>query len=217
MDATRWQKVFQKATIRDYKKDSTQLAIPKNAIVVIVEIMEKCVMGKEIWKDIIGYEGYYQVSDLGRVRSPDRKVVSFSRRWNVEFERTFKGRTLKPFNSPYPTVDLKDRRCELKKIQVHRLVAQSFLPSYTKSLQVNHKDGNKTNNNLGNLEMVTPSENSRHYLSQLKTGNRIKFCPDTVREVRKAKNTHPTELAKKYGVSITAIRSILKNKTWKYV
>lgn len=98
----------------------------------------------ETWKDVAGYEGRYQVSDLGNVRNA-------------------KGRTLKPqlINSGYLVVHLMlagDRKIGL----VHRLVAAAFLPQDETRTHVNHKDSDKKNNARTNLEWVTRSENVRH-------------------------------------------------------
>jgi len=123
---------------------------------------------KEIWKDIPGYEGYYQVSNLGRVRSLDRVVNG---RWG---NTRFKGRVLKPFTSKndYPQVDLwRDGRGGSMK--VHKLVAMAFLnhkPCGYKEV-VDHIDNDKTNNSLDNLQLITNRENT----SKDKTGGTSKY------------------------------------------
>ena len=106
---------------------------------------------EEIWKDIQGYEGLYQVSNYGRIRS-------FKRMKNNKEARQFK---LTPNSTGYISVGLRKNG---KKIlyQVHRLVAESFIPNPENKPQVNHIDGNKTNNHISNLEWVTASENTQH-------------------------------------------------------
>lgn len=107
-------------------------------------------MEKEIWKDIEGYEGYYQVSNLGRVKSLGNK--SNHKQPIILKQALVLG---------YKCVSLsKNRKAKMKK--VHVLVAQAFLENKKKGLQVNHKDGNKRNNCVYNLEWVTASENVKH-------------------------------------------------------
>lgn len=111
-------------------------------------------MKKEIWKDIPGYEGLYKVSDLGRVLS-------------LNYDSTGKERLLiGSIKRGYVYVELyKDRRG--KRYGVHRLVAMAFIPipdclqQYvgTRILQINHKDENKANNSVDNLEWCTASYN----------------------------------------------------------
>lgn len=110
---------------------------------------------KEIWKDIEGYEGLYQVSNLGRVRSLDRKV------WNY----TKKGRILKPHSNghSYQNVSLHKENKTEKHLYIHILVAKAFLPNPDNKTEVNHKDFNKLNNRVDNLEWVTRDENKQHF------------------------------------------------------
>mgnify|MGYP001769294390 CR=1 FL=1 len=110
-----------------------------------------------MWKDIKNYEGWYQVSDSGQVRSLDREV-----KYRDGRKRVFKGTVLKPrFTKGYPTVNLGKNK-KMETFQVHRIVANHFLekPSYAEC--VNHIDGIKTNNNVSNLEWVTYARNNQH-------------------------------------------------------
>jgi hypothetical protein len=116
---------------------------------------------EEIWKDIQGYEGYYQVSNLGRVKSLDR--IIYQNKNNVIYSRTIKGRLLK-FNNDkqgYQLVHLDKEGKRLCK-KVHRLVAEAFIKNKNNKVYVNHIDGNKKNNNITNLEWVTATENNLH-------------------------------------------------------
>ena len=107
---------------------------------------------KEIWKDIKEYEGFYQVSNLGRVRSLPRKT-------NNQYN---KGLIMKQRNSfGYSKIQLRKNK-KYKWFFVHRLVAMMFLNNYDEKLQVNHKNGIKNDNRVENLEMVTASENQIH-------------------------------------------------------
>ena len=115
---------------------------------------------KEIWKDIVGYEGLYQVSNLGRIRSLDRYVNSAIKNSNKVIK---KGKILKPnpnWNN-YLQVHL-SKNGKGKMSVVHRLVAQTFIPNPNNLPQVNHIDGNKFNNSIENLEWCTAKENINH-------------------------------------------------------
>lgn len=104
-----------------------------------------------MWKDIKGYEGLYQVSDKGEV------------------QRLLKGgrtKLVKPRCGLYPTVSLSNH-CNKKSYLVHRLVAEYFLERPEGTTEVNHKDGNKWNNDLSNLEWVTQRQNIDHAVKEL--------------------------------------------------
>lgn len=105
---------------------------------------------QEIWKDIEGYDGKYQISNFGKVRS---------------FSKWKNGRLLKIRVGMYQyesvhlyNVNTKSSRTAL----IHRLVAMAFIPNMENKREVNHKDGNKLNNHIDNLEWATPSENMQH-------------------------------------------------------
>lgn len=112
----------------------------------------------EIWRDAKGFEGFYEVSSLGRVRAKARvvKIKDFNR------HLAGKVRAAKDDTHGYLIVDLyKDGK--RSKVKVHRLVLESFLPvDGCEHLDVNHKDGNKKNNALENLEWCTRRENLIH-------------------------------------------------------
>lgn len=98
----------------------------------------------EIWKDIKDYEGYYQVSSEGNIRNTKTKQILIGDTNNIGYRRV----TL------YTPIR--------KRFFVHRLVALHFCEGYSEGMVVNHKDGNKQNNNYTNLEWVTHSENDLH-------------------------------------------------------
>jgi len=124
---------------------------------------------QEIWKDVVGYEGYYKVSNLGSVMGLAR-IVPRKRYGEIylypERERMLKFHINK---KGYVITSLSKNDKEIKP-QVHRLVAIAFIPNHDNKPQVNHKDGNKQNNHVDNLEWVTNQENIDH---SWKTGLRL--------------------------------------------
>ena len=103
---------------------------------------------KEIWKDIKNFEGLYQVSNLGNVRSLDRISVN-----SYGMPRKLKGHPMKLHLNVYGYLDVGLSNCGAGNIfKVHRLVAEAFIPNPNNLRMVNHKDENKTNNCVDNLE-----------------------------------------------------------------
>lgn len=118
---------------------------------------------KEVWKDIFGYEGFYQVSNLGRVKSLDRIIKYKPSKTRGEYEAKTNGKISTQHKNidGYIRVDLcKDGKH--KSSLVHRLVALHFIPNPGMLNQVNHIDGDKTNNYVDNLEWCTQAENAAH-------------------------------------------------------
>ena len=109
---------------------------------------------QEIWKDIKGYEGLYQVSNLGNVKSLRRKV----------YNHYIKERLLNPviIKKGYLQIKLRKEN-NYKHFKVHRLVAQAFIPNPEGKPIVHHKDHNTLNNIYSNLEWATPQENASAY------------------------------------------------------
>lgn len=114
----------------------------------------------ENWKPVVGYEGYYEVSDLGRVRRVERLVKAGIK--HNEY-RTTRSRILKQNQkrNGYLAVDLSKENI-VKTIAVHKLVAKAFIPEQEGRTEVNHKNCDKTDNRVENLEWVTPRENKDH-------------------------------------------------------
>lgn len=119
---------------------------------------------KEIYKPVLGYEGYYKVSNFGNVKSLSRKALGI-----LGSTRNLKERILaKRFNHDgYSQVYLGKNNI-FKGKMVHRLLAEVFIENPLNKKQINHKDGIKDNNNINNLEWCTPSENIIHSFKVLK-------------------------------------------------
>ena len=111
----------------------------------------------EVWKDVPGYEGLYQVSNCGNVRSLDRLIKR-----KGQGDLPLKGGTVKQFsNKGYKVVTL-SKESKLKQFKVHRLVALAFIPNPDSLPQVNHKDENPANNCIENLEWCDDRYNSNY-------------------------------------------------------
>lgn len=169
----------------------------------------------EEWRDIPGYEGIYQVSDLGRV-----KRITKHRRYAAN-------RLLKPIahNMGYVEVIL----CcgtEQKRYYIHRLILATFIGECPSGMQVNHKNGIKTDNRLENLEYVTRSQNIKHSYDVLKRQRPIgesainaRLTESQVREIRRLLKlgARPVDLAKQFDVHKNTIHSIKNKSNWKHV
>lgn len=119
---------------------------------------------KEVWKDAVGLEGFYQVSTRGRIRSVNRVVLRVSgqyagRKWR------YKGRVLKTHENKHGYITLLLRRdSQNYPVTLHILIAETFLPPRPTPLhQVNHKNLKKLDNRPENLEWVTAKENTDHW------------------------------------------------------
>lgn len=142
-------------------------------------------MTEEIWKDVVGYEGIYEVSDTGQVRTHKNKTTN-SERHGV---RHWKQRVLKQKcnnNRDFRVALWKEKKS--KDFLVHRLVAEAFIPNPELKRTVNHIDGNPKNNHVDNLEWASFKENNNHafdnnliktskkvVLKNLNTGSCIEF------------------------------------------
>lgn len=121
----------------------------------------------EIWKDIPCHKGSYQASNMGHIRSLDRMIPNKANKSGLQKTR---GKMLKPCATAngYMVVNL-----GRKTYYVHRLVCEAFVGNIPSGMNVNHKDGNKQNNRIDNLEIVTSSQNHLHAFEVL---HRIPSC-----------------------------------------
>ena len=117
---------------------------------------------KEIWKDIRNYEGLYQASSYGRIRSLDGYFEQ-SHPSGTIYHRLRKGKILKLSKDANGYLHIILHKNGTKKIfRVHQLIAQTFIQNTQNKPQINHIDGNKENNSVDNLEYCTLSENHLH-------------------------------------------------------
>lgn len=170
----------------------------------------------EIWKDIKGYEGLYQVSDLGRVKSLDKKVTD-----SIGREKLYKGQLLNACTQ-------KGRKRKLvflthkgkrKTVFVHKLVMQAFVGE-PNGLEVCHTDGDEGNNELSNLRYDTKSENQIDMYRYGSKSSAGKLTPDEVAEVRyllENTNLYQKTIAKKYGISQPTVSEINTGRTFSWL
>lgn len=177
----------------------------------------------EIWKSIPGYDGFYQASTGGRIRSIDRMIRGKNKKIVLR-----KGKILKPTISRcgYERVTL--CRPGSKKIHsVHKLVLLAFIGSCPEGMECAHEDGRRTNNKILNLSWKTPSQNQE---DRIKHGTddqgfksaRAKFTTKQVLDIRSryrpySKLNGMAALAREYSVCTTTIQNILIRRSWRNV
>lgn len=169
----------------------------------------------EEWRDVVGYEGLYQVSNTGKVRSLNYRRIAGA---VVELkQKNVKG---------YKYVDIINGTMR-KMAPIHRLVTEAFIGSCPVNKQVNHIDGDTANNNIINLEYVTASENIRHSYEKLgrrrspgvKNG-KAKINDEIVLSMLKAhyeQGVTIKDVSRKFGTSYGSAYAIIKRIMWKHV
>lgn len=173
---------------------------------------------EEIWKDVPGYEGIYQVTNNGRVRSLDRYVDTKN---NSKRFCGGKEIILKPNPWGYLSIALYSHQKSYT-TTVHVLVAITFIGPRPPKLEVNHKNGIKTDNRVENLEYVTASENQLHAIRTGlvkrrfgSNGRNVVLTEDKVKEILELKDIlSQDKLAKKFNVSRGCITDIYYGFTW---
>lgn len=158
----------------------------------------------EIWKSV---HPAYEVSNLGRVRR------------TLAGPGTWAGRVLKPRVSGkgYRSVSLSHNGVVVAKL-VHRLVAEAFIGECPLGMEINHEDGDKSNNALSNLEYVTSQENTKHAYA-VGLCRRAKLGKSDVVEIKKlvASGETVASVARSYGVTRGAVSKIKHGRTWGHV
>lgn len=178
----------------------------------------------EQWKPVPGWEGSYEVSDHGRVRSVLRQTAHRS---VGTITRQPQMRKASVNKHGYLTVHLSrtvDGKRTEKTAKIHRLVALAFLGNPPDdALQVNHKNGDKLCNVVSNLEWVTHSENAAHavslgllYTARGTTHRLAKLDDEKVRQIRRDRRSQ-VAIARSYGVSSGLIAHIKAGKAWAHV
>lgn len=133
-------------------------------------------MEAEIWKDIVGFEGYYQISNLGIVKSIIREIPLTTKCGN-NTTRTSKEKFIKQklnISGGYLKVDI-SKNAKQKQLLIHRLIAEYFIPNPYNKPMVNHINGIKTDNRIVNLEWCTQKENMKHAFKTGLVGKRRCF------------------------------------------
>jgi hypothetical protein len=182
----------------------------------------------EEWRDLVGYEGLYLISNNGKLKSLDKVIPYIDGRM-----KHMKGKMLKqcraktPGRSEDDTGYLQSRLTKNGKSKawnVHILVARTFIPNPENKPIVNHKDGNKLNNYISNLEWATYSENNQHaYDNNLKSDNTpvLKINLDNGDVIDRYNSIH--EAGRKNNINKSNIHSVCNNKrnhaggfNWRY-
>lgn len=171
----------------------------------------------EVWLPVTGYEGWYSVSNLGRVRR-DRSGKS-----------TTVGKVLRPGKDEWGYLAVVLCRTDGgKSRKIHLMVAEAFIGPRPTGFQINHKNGNITDNRPENLEYATPSQNIKHAydvlgrkkVRMIGTKNGMaKMNEQSISEIRSLKESGWTQraIAKRFGVSQSLIYQICKRKKWSHV
>ena len=159
----------------------------------------------EIWKDIPGHEGSYQVSDAGNIRSVDRDIIQLNR-FGEKITRHLKGQIFRPrrCQSGHVTVVLGRARGSQ---HIHKVVMLAFVGEKAPGLEIRHLNGNPADNRLENLAYGSRSEN---LIDKAYHGQRKLTIADVI-EIRTC-TTGPIALAKKFGVSRNHITNIRNRK-----
>ena len=166
----------------------------------------------EIWKDVLDFEGLYQISNLGNVKSLEKTYYA----GNYGSKRLQKEIILKPYNTRrYLCVNLTNKGVG-KNYKIHRLVALHFLPFVEGKTEVNHIDGNVLNNKLDNLEWCNRSENQKHAyntgLQKIRKGSELVYSRPVINTENGIFYETITEAAYACNLNISTLSRYLNGK-----
>ena len=179
----------------------------------------------EIWKDIKGYEGMYQISNYGRIKSLERVFLKFKRgrKEKMEVYLPEKIRSIGNNNKSYPKISLW-RNGKVDWRLIHRLVAQHFIDNPMNYNQVLHKDDNPRNYHWSNLEWGTQSKNIKDAVERGRwhigaKNNKSKLKDHQIPEIRELikKGISCCKIAPQFNISVNQILGIKNNKIWKHI
>jgi len=170
-------------------------------------------MEQEIWKPIVSYESYYEVSNLGNIKALSR-IVPTSKGVRKTNER-IKKQVLNKSGYKYITLNVNKK---VSTFSVHRLVAKAFIDNPSNKTEVNHIDGNKANNKKSNLEWVTALENTQHSFKIGHKSKRLKLSLDKVIQIRYLfeSGMKNAEIAKFLSIPRKEIWRVVKRKSWNF-
>lgn len=186
----------------------------------------------ELWKDITEFEGTYQISNYGRVRSLDREIVQSNPQKTGLSKRLLKGQMLKTKTTKfgYEEIHLYNRSTQTKHyVRIHQLVAKAFIPNTENKRYVNHIDADKKNNHVNNLEWCTAQENITHAhannLITFRLGEKHQNTHLTKTDINYIRQNHKYRdkefsaeaLGRKFDVCTQTILNIVNRKIWKHI
>jgi NUMOD4 motif-containing protein len=181
-------------------------------------------MIKEVFVPILGYEGFYEISNLGRIKSFARVVPNPHGGTMIRKEKFLKTNTYHPSGYRFVTLIIHKKR---KNHSVHRLVATAFIKNHTNLPQINHIDTVKNNNIASNLEWCTNSENqahaNRHGLINHPNGERhgmSKVTEEVVLKIRALHNMNKysqREIGNMFGITKNHVGFIVRRVTWRHI
>jgi hypothetical protein len=176
------------------------------------------ILTNEYWIPLVGYEGLYEISNLGRIKSLSKEYGGgFHREFILSESYTSDG------YSQIRLTNKSGRKC----FKIHRLVAKCFIPNIYNKLEINHKNGVKKDNSVLNLEWCTRSENQLHAFKN-NLNSRLKGCDSklakfskneimSIRHLYYINKFNFTKISKIYDVSNVCISNIIKENTYKNI
>ena len=171
---------------------------------------------KELWLPIPGFR-FYEVSNIGRIRSIDH-ISSKMSRWGIAIDFFIKGKILKENKVKNSGGYYSKILCENGKkttVMVHRVVALAFCEGFKPGLVVNHKNGIRTDNRASNLEWVTYSQNVIYSRIKFRTKGKSLGIDKALEIIKKAgTGSRVTDLAKEYSVTRQCVSRILSGRLW---